>query len=130
MKKSLSGLFALFCGCLLFCSCGKPDEGESAEDRELEAIITLVEEHLNRALFEHLSGGLGDHAAHDHGGRDILLTFGLAADGLTGLGNRVALTDTGADTGDHGAAGAQRAASENDTQSKLKHVLIPPFCCG
>lgn len=61
MKKSLSGLFALFCGCLLFCSCGKPDEGESAEDRELEAIITLVEEHLNRALFEHLSGGLGDH---------------------------------------------------------------------
>lgn len=61
MKKSLSGLFALFCGCLLFCSCGKPDEGESAEDRELEAIITLVEEHLNRALFEHLSHGLGEY---------------------------------------------------------------------
>ncbi len=61
MKKSLSGLFALFCGCLLFCSCGKPDEGESAEDRELEAIITQVEEHLNQALFLHLSSDLGDH---------------------------------------------------------------------
>ena len=61
MKKSLSGLFALFCGCLLFCSYGKPDEEGSAEDREQEAITTQVKEHLNRELFLHLSRELGDH---------------------------------------------------------------------
>ena len=61
MKKSLTGLFALFCGCLLFCSYGKPDEEGSAEDREQEAIITQVKEHLNQALFLHLSREIGDH---------------------------------------------------------------------
>ena len=65
------------------------------------------------------TGGFRDGAAHDHGGSDGALALGLAADGFTGLGNGVAFTNTGADTGDQSETRADGAAGENDTNSEF-----------